>query len=210
MKLGIIGSGNIGGSIGKWASKFGYEVTFSARNIKHAEEAAKEAGNNSKYGNSHNAVSSADLVLLAVPYTAVKDVLKEIGPELRGKILIDATNPLNQDYSGLSIGFTTSAAEEIQKMVPEAKVVKAFNSVFSSIYESQHSELSGKKIAVFYAGDDSSAKAKTAELITKLGFEAVDAGGLQSARTIEPLAMLNITLGYAQGHGTNIGFSFLH
>lgn len=210
MKLGILGSGNIGGSIGKWASKFGYEVSFASRNIKHAEDAAKEAGNNSNAGNSHKAVASADLVLLAVPYTAVKDVLKEVGPELKGKILIDATNPLNQDYTGLSVGFTTSAAEEIQKMVPEAKVVKAFNSIFASVFESQHSELSGKKIAAFYCGDDAAAKAKVAELITKLGFEAVDAGGLKSARMLEPLALLNITLGYGQGHGTNIGFAFLH
>lgn len=210
MKLGVIGSGNIGKSIGKWAASVGYEVTFTAKNIKHAEEAAAEAGKNSRSGNLHDTVKSADLILLAVPYGAVKEILNEARPDLKGKVVIDATNPLTPDFSGLSMGFSTSAAEEIQKMAPEAKVVKAFNTIFSAVFASRKAEMNGRKIAAFYAGDDASAKTRAAELITKMGFEAVDTGGLKSARTLEPLALLNINLGYAMKHGTSIGFAFLH
>jgi NADPH-dependent F420 reductase len=210
MILGVIGSGKIGRSIGKWAAKAGYDVIFSARDMSHADEAAKEAGNNAGSGSVRDVTGSADMILLAVPYRSVKDILKESGTDLKGKILIDVTNPLNQDYSGLAVGLTTSAAEEIQKSVPEAKVVKAFNTIFAAVFESRNPEINGKKVAVFYASDDETAKSKVAGLITKMGFDAVDTGPLKSARTLEPLALLNINLGYGMGHGTSIGFAFLH
>jgi 8-hydroxy-5-deazaflavin:NADPH oxidoreductase len=209
MKLAIIGSGNIGKSIGKWASEAGYEVFFSAKNADHAKEAAVAAGNKAKYGTVREVVDKADMVLLAVPYRVVKELLSDIGSSLAGKVLIDVTNPLNSDYSGLSLGFNTSAAEEIQKSAPEAKVVKAFNTIFSAIFASQNPEIKGKKISVFYASDDEDGKSKVAELITRMGLDAVDAGPLKAARELEPLAFLNIALGYRQGHGTSIGFSFL-
>jgi NADPH-dependent F420 reductase len=209
MKLAIIGSGNIGKSIGKWASKVGYEVIFSSKNNEHAKEAAKLSGNNAKYGSVKEAVEMADIVLLAIPYGAVKEVLSENKSVLKGKILIDATNALNSDYSDLILGFTTSAAEEIQKAVPEARVVKAFNTVFAHVYNSQNPVIEGKKVSVFYASDNNDGKAKVAELITKMGFDAVDCGSIKAARNLEPLAMLNISLGYGLGHGTSIGFSLL-
>jgi NADPH-dependent F420 reductase len=209
MKLAIIGTGNIGKSIGTWASSSGYEVVFASRNSDHAREAAAEAGKNSKSVKINDAVDSADMVLLAVPYNAVKEVLAEVGPKLKNKVLIDVTNPLSSDYSGLTIGFNTSAAEEIQKLAPQAKVVKAFNTIFADVFRSRNPILKGSKIAVFIAGDDKEAKHKVSELVSNLGFDAVDTGTLKSARNIEPLALLNITLGYAQGNGTMIGFSFI-
>jgi 8-hydroxy-5-deazaflavin:NADPH oxidoreductase len=209
MKLATIGSGNIGKSIGAWASKSGYEVIFSARNEQHAIEAAKAAGKNAKSANVRTAVDQADIILLAVPYGAVKEVLSDIGPLLKGKVLIDATNALNADYSGLTLGFTTSAAEEIAKLVPEVKVVKAFNTVFAQVFASQNPKIKGNKLSVFYAGDDKEAKAKVADLISKMGFDAVDAGPLKASRNLEPMALLNISLGYGLGHGTMIGFTFL-
>lgn len=209
MKLAVIGSGNIGKSIGTWASKVNYEVIFSAKNEQHAQEAAQAAGNNAKAADVQKAVEMADVVLLAVPYGAVKEVLSEVGAQLKGKVLIDATNALTDDYSGLKLGFTTSAAEEIAKLAPEAKVVKAFNTVFASVYASQNPQIKGQPISVFYAGDDNDAKAKVADLISKMGFDAVDAGPLKSARNLEPMALLNIGLGYGMGHGTSVGFSFV-
>jgi len=152
---------------------------------------------------------AADVVLLAVPYDAVKEVIAEAGPRLNGKVLIDATNAVTEDYSALKLGFTTSAAEEIAKLAPQAKVVKAFNTVFASVYASQDPKIKGNPISVFYAGDDPDAKAKVAELIEKMGFDAVDAGPLKAARNLEPLALLNISLGYGMGHGTAVGFSFV-
>ena len=209
MKLAIIGSGNIGKSIGTWAAASGYEVVFSSKNLQHAQEAAKAAGKNSKSGKVNDAVEMAEVILLAVPYGAVKGILSEIGPLLNGKVVIDATNALSSDFSSLALGFTTSAAEEIQKLVPGAKVVKAFNTIFASVYASQNPKIKGNKVSVFYASDDNEAKTKVADLITKMGLDGVDAGPLKAARNLEPLAMLNISLGYGLGHGTMIGFSFL-
>lgn len=209
MKLAVIGSGNIGKSIGTWASKKNYEVVFSAKNEQHAREAAQAAGNNAQAADVKKAVEMADVILLAIPYDAVKEVINQVGPELKGKVLIDATNALKEDFSGLKLGFTTSAAEEIAKLAPGAKVVKAFNTVFASVFASQDPKIKGNTISVFYAGDDPNAKAQVAELIDKMGFDAVDAGPLKAARNLEPLALLNIGLGYGMGHGTNVGFSYV-
>lgn len=112
-------------------------------------------------------------------------------------------------FSSLTLGFATSAAEEIAKLVPDAHVVKAFNTVFAQGYASQNPKIQGKAISVFVAGDNTEAKEKVQELITKMGFDVVDAGPLKSARNIEPLAMLNISLGYGQGLGTSMEFTFL-
>jgi 8-hydroxy-5-deazaflavin:NADPH oxidoreductase len=209
MKLAVIGSGNIGKSIGAWASRVGYEVIFSSKNLEHAKDAARIAGKNSKSDGIPEAVAQADLVLLSVPYITVKEVLSGIGSLANGKTLIDVTNALSPDYTSLAVGFTTSAAEEIQKLVPGAKVVKAFNTVFAQVYASQNPEIKGNKVSVFYAGDDDDSKSKVADLIGKMGFDAVDSGPLKSARILEPLALLNISLGYSLGHGTHIGFTFL-
>jgi 8-hydroxy-5-deazaflavin:NADPH oxidoreductase len=207
MKMAIIGSGNIGKSIGAWASKEGYEIIFSAKKEEHAREAAKAAGHNAKFASVNSAIESADIVLLAVPYESAKEVLSEAKSILKGKVLIDVTNALTEDYSALKLGFTTSAAEEIAKLIPEAKVIKAFNTVFASVYASQNPKIKEKTISVFYAGDDKDAKAKVADLINKMGFDAVDSGSLKAARVLEPMALLNISLGYNMGLGTSIGFS---
>lgn len=209
MKLAVIGSGNIGKSIGVWASSKNYEVIFSAKNEQHAQEAAKQAGHNASAADVPKAVEMADVILLAVPYDAVKEVIAETKPQLKGKVLIDATNALTEDFSGLKLGFTTSAAEEIAKLAPEAKVVKAFNTVFASVYASQDPTIKGQPISVFYAGDDPDAKTKVAELIHAMGFDAVDTGPLKAARNLEPLALLNIGLGYGMGHGTSVGFAYV-
>lgn len=209
MKLGVIGSGNIGKGVGSWAAKVGYDVTFSAKNEAGAKSAAQAAGHSAKAANVRGAVEAADLVLLAVPYGAVKEVLTDIRPLFRGKTVIDATNPLSADFSSLTLGFTTSAAEEIAKLVPDAHVVKAFNTVFAQVYASQNPKIQGKAISVFVAGDNKDATEKVQTLITKMGFDVVNAGPLKSARNLEPLAMLNISLGYGQGLGTSIGFTLL-
>ena len=209
MKLGVIGSGNIGKGIGSWAAKLGYEVTFSAKNDAGAKAAAQAAGHGAKAASVRGAVETADLLLLAVPYGAVKDIVSQLGPLLRGKTMIDATNALSSDFSSLTLGFTTSAAEEIAKLIPDAHVVKAFNTVFAQIYASQNPKIQGKAVSVFVAGDNKEATEKVQALITKMGFDVVNAGPLKSARTIEPLAMLNIALGYGQGLGTSIGFALL-
>jgi predicted dinucleotide-binding enzyme len=175
MKLGVIGSGNIRKGVGSWAAKVGCDVTFSGKNEAGAKSAAQAAGHGAKAANIRDAVEAADLVLLAVPYGAVKEVLTDIRPLLRGKTVIDATNALSADFSSLTLGFTTSAAEEIAKVIPDAHVVKAFNTVFAQVYTSQNPKIQGKAISVFVAGDNKEATEQVQALVTKMGFDAVNA-----------------------------------
>ena len=209
MKIAIIGSGNIGKSLGGWAAAVGYDVIFCAKNEDHAQATATAAGHGARSAAVREAVAAADMVLLAVPYAAVRELLTDIRPLLNNKVLIDPTNALNADFSGLILGYSTSAAEEIAALVPEAKVVKAFNTVFASIFMSRNPLLDNHAVSIVFAGDDPEAKQKVRDLIVRLGFDAVDAGPLSSAREIEPLGMLNIRLAYKQGLGSNIGFSLL-
>ena len=167
------------------------------------------AGHGAKAAEVGESLKSAGMVLLAVPYSAVHELIADIRPLLKDKILIDATNALNADYSGLVCGFSTSGAETIASLAPEARVIKALNTVFASIFAARNPKLGNHVISVVYAGDDAEAKKSVHELIAKLGFDAIDAGPLASAREIEPMGMLNIKLGYQQGLGTSIGFSLL-
>ena len=209
MKIAIIGSGNIGKSLGAWAAEVGYQVTFSAKNADHAKAAADAAGHNAQAASVSDAVAAADMIVLAVPYSTVGEVVNEIKPLLKGKTLIDVTNALKPDYSGLAVGLTTSGAEELARLAPEANVVKAFNTVFAPIFAAKDPKIAGRAISVIFAGDDVEAKGKVKTLITKLGFDAIDAGPLSAARNIEPMGMLNIQLGFMQGLGTGIGFTLL-
>ena len=118
-------------------------------------------------------------------------------------IVIDITNPLAADFSGLTIGHSTSAAEEIQKNAPAARIVKAFNTVFASVLQND-GKAGGQPATVFVAGDDEDALNAVANIARSAGFRSVNAGGLASARYLEPVAGFNIALGYGLGHGTDI------
>jgi predicted dinucleotide-binding enzyme len=190
-KIGIIGKGNVGGALERGARKAGYEVKAVGNNRAAVQETA----------------AWADVVLLAVPFPAVGEVVKEAGSALAGKILVDATNVLNPDMS-LALGFTTSGAEELQKLAPKAKVVKAFNTVFAQHMES--GKLGNQALTALVAGDDAAAKAEVLALARGIGFDPVDAGPLKNARLLEPLGYLNIQLGYVQKMGTETGFKLLH
>jgi 8-hydroxy-5-deazaflavin:NADPH oxidoreductase len=189
-KIGIIGDGNVGRALGHGLKRAGHEVRAVGKDKTAVREIA----------------GWAEIVVLAVPFGAIDQVVKEGGDLLAGKTLVDVTNALNPDMS-LAVGFTTSGAEELQRKVPDAKVVKAFNTVFA-----QHmttGRLGNQSLTAFVAGDDSSAKASVLELAREIGFDAVDAGALRNARLLEPLAHLNIQLGYMLKLGTQIGFKLL-
>lgn len=188
-KIGIIGSGNVGSALQKGISKAGYEVRTS-----NEENVAEIAG-------------GADIVILAVPFTAVDDVIKKLGDTVKGKVLIDATNALTPEYQ-LAVGFTTSGAEELQKKAPQAKVVKAFNTVFAQNMES--GKLNGQTLTAFAAGDDEGAKKQVLDLEKAIGFDAIDAGPLANSRQLEALGYFNIQLGYFLKNGTETGFIYSH
>ncbi len=208
MNIGILGAGSVGGTLGtRWAAN-GHKVVFASREpeSQKSRELVANAGANASSGSNREAAAEADVVLVATPWEAAEEALRSAG-DLKGKTVIDATNPLLPDLSGLAVGCNDSAAERIAKAVPDAKVVKAFNSVGFNIMADPHFE-SGR-VAMFYCGDDAGAKATVAGLISELGFEAVDAGPLRQARVIEPFAMLWISLAYQAGLGREIAFQLL-
>lgn len=208
MNIAIIGSGKMGSGLGRiWAEK-GHQLTFSFSRDPAKLDALAGSIKGARAGTPAEAVREADVILLAVGWAIVKGAL-ELSGSIAGKVLIDCTNPLNADASSLVVGHTTSGAEEIAKLVPGAKVVKAFNTVFAEVYHSA-SRLFGSRMAtMFYCGDDADAKAVASKLIIETGFSPVDAGPLKSARYLESLAMLMIQLGYKQGMGTDIALSLV-
>ncbi len=151
-------------------------------------------------GDIAQAVRQADAVLLAVPYGAIDEVLAAAG-DLDGKVLIDITNPITPDYMALTIGHTTSAAEEIERRAPGAIVIKAFNTLFAEVLTHARADHQ-PPLQVFYATDHQASGQRFAESVQALGFTPVHAGPLSNARYLEPLAELNIHLGYALGWGT--------
>ena len=151
------------------------------------------------------AVNGADVVVLALPFDAALEAAKAL--DLNGKIVVDISNPITPDYSGLRIGHTTSAAEELQQAAPAAKVVKAYNTIFASLFDVPASETA--KVPVFLAGDDEAAVDAVAGLVQASGFAVEKAGKLDGARLLEPVGMLNIRLGYGLGQGTSIAPSWL-
>jgi len=202
MNIAIIGSGNIGSGLALTFGKTAYNVSLASRNEESARNVVEKLGKtNVKATSIADAVKTSEVVILATPYDAVTSLAN--AADFSGKIVIDVTNPIKADFSGLSVGFETSAAEEIQKLLPQAKVVKAFNTVFAQVYE-QGLEFGGHKAQTFVASDDDVAKQTVLTLANEAGFEAVDAGAITNARYLEPLAYMNIHFGYMLNKGTQI------
>jgi hypothetical protein len=153
------------------------------------------------------AIQGADVVVVATGYADAVAALRGLG-DLSGKVVVDITNPLTADFGDLTVGFNSSAAEEIQKAFPTAKVVKGFNTVFAQLLAAGP-KVGGTQVPVYVAGDDGEAKRAVESLAAELGFKPVDAGPLRNARLLEPLALLNIYLGYGAGHGTAIAPAWL-
>ncbi len=205
MDIAIIGAGNVGRALATSALRLGHNVTVSSTNGDTAAALARETGARAASSN-RAAAEGADLVVLAVPYVAVVDVLDDIGPALGGKILVDATNPLRPDGSGLATE-GASAAEEIQARVPTARVVKAFNYALAA--RQADPQVAGISVDGFVASDDEEAKATVLDLVRGMGFHPVDAGELTMARALEALAYLNISLQIRHGWSWQAGWKLV-
>jgi predicted dinucleotide-binding enzyme len=208
MKIGIIGSGNVGGALGKIWGKNGHEIIFSSRHPGNLKGLAESIGENAYHGTVSEAVSFGDVIVLAVPWNQVNNALKSAG-SFNGKVLVDCTNPLKQDLSGLEVGCDTSAAEQVAKQALDARVVKAFNTTFAALMSSRSRAFDSMMPTGFYCGDDNSAKSVVSSLIKETGLEPLDVGPLMSARYLELLGMLMIHLGFVRGMGTNIAMALL-
>jgi NADPH-dependent F420 reductase len=202
MNITVIGTGNMGSAFVKQLSRAGHKVVVTARNLDKAEAVAA-ANPGSTASSLAKAAEQAEVIVLATGYADAIVALKSLG-NLQGKVVIDITNPLTADYMGLTIGHTTSAAEEIAKAVPEAKVVKAFNTVFAQVLAEGADFGNDQRVPAYFAGDDAAAKRTVSNLIESIGFAPVDAGPLKNARYLEPVAGLNIYFGYGGGKGTAI------
>jgi 8-hydroxy-5-deazaflavin:NADPH oxidoreductase len=205
MKIAIIGAGNVGGTLGKGWAKSGHEVVFGVRDP--ADPKLKEllaaAGGPTKAASVKDAAASADVIVLTVPWGAAQDALKNAG-NLNGKILLDCTNPLKPDLSGLTHGFTTSGGEQVAAWAPGARVVKIFNTTgFGNMANPVYAQGAAMML---YCGDDPAAKKTAAQLARELAFEAYDVGPLQEARLLEPFALTWIHLAVFQKLGTNFAF----
>jgi predicted dinucleotide-binding enzyme len=203
MHIIIAGSGHVGRALAGGWRKIGHDITFAAR-----ESGGPKAAELKKEGFDvvplSGAARAADVIVLAVPWSAVETTIKALGP-LAGKVLIDATDPLKSTRD-LALGFSDSGGETVARLSAGARVVKAFSTTGAgNMADSQYPA----KLMMAVAGDDASAKQTVMSLAAELGFDPVDTGPLAMSRYLEPLAMLWINLAYAQQLGPNIGFALL-
>lgn len=202
MKVTVIGAGNMGAAFVKQLTLAGHEVSVTARNLEKAQALAA-AHTGAKAVASADAAATSDVLILATGYADAVTALQGVG-DLTGKVVIDITNPLTPDYMGLTLGHSSSAAEEIANAIPGAEVVKAFNTVFAAVLADGADFGNGQTVSVFVASDSERAKQTATALAESMGFATVDAGGLKNARYLEPVAGFNIYLGYGAGLGTSI------
>ena len=190
MRIAIIGAGNVGGGVSRAAVAAGHDVVVTAAHAENAQAVAAEVGAQAAE-NTAAAAHGAQIVVLAVPASEAPAVAAEVASAAPGAVIVDATNPLNATFDGLAIE-GVSGAEAVQQAAGSTPVVKAFNTVFASRYTAPSEQTA--PLTVLIAGDDAAAKGTVAELTTSLGFAPLDAGSLRFARTLEELALLNITL----------------
>ncbi len=196
MKVAIIGAGNVGKALATSITRAGHEVTIAAHDPRNAEAAARETGARAAASNVA-AVSDAGVVILAIPYVSAGEaVAAEIREAVAGRTVVDATNPITLDYAGLATD-GSSAAEEFQKLLPAAHVVKAFNTVFAA--NQANPPAAERAIDGFVAGDDPAAKQQVLDLVASMGLRPLDVGPLSAARYLEGMAYVNIGLNAANG-----------
>lgn len=208
MKIAVLGTGSVGGTLGcRWAAA-GHEVFFGAEDpaSDEAVEVVKRAGATANVGTCAEAMAASTVALLAIPWGVTHQVLQQCG-DLSGKVLIDCINPTAPGLAGLELGFDTSAAEQIAGWCPAARVVKAFNALSAATME--NGQFGEQQASMFYCGDDDDAKGAVKALSDQLGFHGVDCGPLKLARQLEPFGMLYIHLAVFQGWGGDCAFKLL-
>ena len=201
MNIAIIGVGSVGRSLATAASRSGHAVTIAARVFEDAQSLAQDIDARAVSSNTE-AITGAEIVILAVPFDAVQEIANEIGSHLEGKVLVDVTNRFDpRDLDG------ASNAELIQNMVPTARVVKAFNTLFAS--RQADPMIDDIELDGFVASDDDGARQQVLALVESMGFRPIDAGPLAMARALEGMALLNIALNMTNGWSWQTGWKLL-
>jgi predicted dinucleotide-binding enzyme len=203
MRIGILGSGLMGGKLGTIWARAGHDVVFS---YARSEQKLKKLG---RHGTPREAAQKADVLLLAVHWSRVDDVLQQAG-DVSGKVIVSCSLPMNVDDTDLVIAHTSSGAEALAQRIPKARVVSAFNTVPSEVlfgvYEGRRKVT---RPSLLYCGDDARSKRIAATLIRDVGFDPVDAGPLRIARYTEPFALLVAQLAYEGDGGPELGYRFV-
>ena len=209
MKIGVIGAGNVGSTLGRRWAQAGHEVFFGVRDptAENVHTLLASAGAHARAGRVEEAAAASQVVVLTVPWEAAYDAVRNAG-DLTGKVLVDVTNPVAMGPEGLQqgllVGHTTSAAEQVAAWARGARVVKAFNTTgFGNMQDPRYGS---QAATMFLCGDDAEAKVVATQLGAELGFAMLDAGPLAIARLLEPLAMLWIHLAVFQGLGPEFAF----
>ena len=202
MKIGIVGSGNVGATLGRRFAQLGHSVAFGTRRPESAEMAELARLPHSRVVSQAEAAQASEIIVLATPWPATREAVQGLG-NLAGKILLDCTNPLRPSLDGLEVGNNSSGGEMVAQWAAGARVVKIFNSIGSNVM--QNPDFNGQPATLFYCGDDAAAKDTARNLAAALGFDPVDAGPLRQARVLEALALLWVSLAYS-GLGRDIAF----
>lgn len=204
----------MGSAISKALAKGNYRLLLKANRQEELDNLAKEIRNNTPSADVEpvacptEASWEADIIILAVPFEAEKEVAGKIKEVANQKIVISIANPLNQTYNGLVTAPDTSAAEELQKLLPDSKVIKAFNTTFAADFATP--VIDGKQVDAFIAGDDEDALETVKELVSTAGFNPVVAGDLSVSRTLENMQLLLIQLGMKYDYNWLAGWKILH
>src|SRR2546425_3316972 len=209
MRVGILGSGLMGGKLGTIFARAGHDVVFSyARSEQKLKRLAREAKGKARAGTPGEAAREADALLLAVHWSRVDDVLKQAG-EVSGKVIVTCSLPMNADDTDLVIAHTSSGAEQLAKRVPKARVVSAFGTVPSEVlFGVFEARRNARRASLIYCGDEARSKQVAAELIRDVGYEPVDAGPLRIARYTEPFTLLVAQLAYEGDEGPELAYRF--
>jgi 8-hydroxy-5-deazaflavin:NADPH oxidoreductase len=208
MRIGILGSGLMGGKLGTLFARAGHEVVFSySHSQRKLKRLAREAGGHARAGTPREATLDADALLLAVHWSRVADVLKQAG-DLSGKVVISCSLPMNASDTALAVAHTSSGAEVLARKVRKADVISAFSTVPSEVLFEvfDAKRRTRRRPSLMYCGDDQDAKAVAATLIRDVKFEPVDAGPLRIARYLEPFALAMAQLAYEGGEGPEIAY----
>ena len=203
--IAVIGTGNVGGALGTAAAKAGYDVVFAGQDAAKTREVAEAAGATAA-ATPREAAAVAHIIVLAVPYSAFPAVAAEIAPVADDKIVIDPSNPLKPDYSGLALS-DSSGAEELARLLPRSKVVKAFNTLFAG--NTANPQALGLQLDSLFATDDEVAKDAVCGLSSSIGFRPIHVGPLTASRELEAMALLNIRLQMVSNGNWNTAFALV-
>lgn len=209
MRIGILGAGHVGGTLGRAFAHVGHEIIFGVPNPAKEKyrQLVESIGPKASMASVQEAAEAGEVVEIATPWPATEEAITSVAGALAGKVIIDSTNPLRPDYSGLAVPPDSSAAELIAGWAPEARVVKAFNHVGYQVMANPR-YTNGAAMALV-AGNDEDARTVVLDLARAIGFDVQDAGGIHAARMMEQLCMLWIYLGFTIGLGPDFAFGLL-